>query len=399
MLKSPLNTDINLVPLRIVQDILQKRIGKAAGICYHTCKAVKREGAMILSERLRLLLAHKAVPAFGLLALLWAVPAHGAVVLQGAHYAAVPMAAPRQPMVKKDAAKATPKPTPKPTATPKPSATPKPAATAKTTVNVQRTQPEPEYQAAEPVIDTSRAGEGLVFVAYQMAGSNHKVIINNGSQNATYNIKSDGSTNRISLSLGEGTYTITLMQNAGGSRYMAVKAASVYFDGGAAAIPATEQPPANVDSRFLMASNEINWNQSQAAIKYAATLAETKNTTKDKVVTIYSFIIANIRYNYDVVGKLPSGYLPDIDTTYSTRKGICYDFSALFGGMLRSQGIPAKLVKGSSTLVNGYHAWNEVYIDGKWYVVDTSSDSIYYEYKTKVSMFKSTKDYKTKYET
>lgn len=341
----------------------------------------------------RLLLTLGAV--LGVLAAFWS--------LQGASRAMLeeepPMAAARQPLVKKETSKSTPK----PTAAPKPAATPKPAAASqaanKTPVPVQRTETQPTYEASEPVIDISRANEGTIFVAYEAQGSNHKVLISNGGQNAAYNIKSDGSTNRISLSLGAGTYTISIMRNMGGSKYAVVKTETAAYDGGLPAQEGISQPPVNVDSRFLMASNEINWNTNQAAIRYAATLTQQQNTTKDKVSKVYSFIVANIRYNYDVVGKLPSGYLPDIDVTYSTRKGICYDFSALFGGMLRSQGIPTKLCKGSATAVNGYHAWNEVYIDGKWYVVDSSSDSIYYEYKAKVSMFKSSRDYSAKYET
>ena len=38
----------------------------------------------------------------------------------------------------------------------------------------------------------------------------------------------------------------------------------------------------------------------------------------------------------------------------------------------QSQGIPAKLCKGYSTRVGGYHAWNAVYLaeDDAWYTLD-----------------------------
>jgi transglutaminase/protease-like cytokinesis protein 3 len=44
--------------------------------------------------------------------------------------------------------------------------------------------------------------------------------------------------------------------------------------------------------------------------------------------------------------------------------------------MLRSQGIPTKLIKGYTDKVDGYHAWNEVLIDRQWVVIDTTYDAI-----------------------
>ena len=44
--------------------------------------------------------------------------------------------------------------------------------------------------------------------------------------------------------------------------------------------------------------------------------------------------------------------------------------------MLRSQGIPTKLVKGYSDNVDGYHAWNEVYINEEWITIDTTLDAV-----------------------
>jgi len=36
--------------------------------------------------------------------------------------------------------------------------------------------------------------------------------------------------------------------------------------------------------------------------------------------------------------------------------------------MLRSVGVPAKMVKGYTTNFKEYHAWNEVYVNDKWYI-------------------------------
>ncbi|MBU5438687.1 transglutaminase domain-containing protein [Tissierella sp. MSJ-40] len=43
--------------------------------------------------------------------------------------------------------------------------------------------------------------------------------------------------------------------------------------------------------------------------------------------------------------------------------------------MLRSQGIPTKLVKGYKNDLKAYHAWNEVLLDNNWVIVDTTYDA------------------------
>ena len=44
-----------------------------------------------------------------------------------------------------------------------------------------------------------------------------------------------------------------------------------------------------------------------------------------------------------------------------TGKGICFDYASLMAALLRSQGIPTKLVVGYSG--DAYHAWISVYLD------------------------------------
>ena len=73
-----------------------------------------------------------------------------------------------------------------------------------------------------------------------------------------------------------------------------------------------------------------------------------------------------------VTVKSNTTYLPDVDSTLSEKKGICFDFAALMCCMLRSQGIPTQLVIGYADAC--YHAWNRVYVDGQWRLIDTTSE-------------------------
>ena len=64
---------------------------------------------------------------------------------------------------------------------------------------------------------------------------------------------------------------------------------------------------------------------------------------------------------------MESGYLPDIDETLKTEKGICFDYAALMAGMLRSRGIPTKLDIGY-TGGDIYHAWISTWLSGRGWV-------------------------------
>ena len=66
-------------------------------------------------------------------------------------------------------------------------------------------------------------------------------------------------------------------------------------------------------------------------------------------------------------GKL-NGYLPDVDDTLKSGKGICFDYAALMAAMLRAQNIPVKLVTGNVSPNNLSHAWNLVYTREKGWI-------------------------------
>ena len=55
-----------------------------------------------------------------------------------------------------------------------------------------------------------------------------------------------------------------------------------------------------------------------------------------------------------------------LDDTLATGKGICFDYAALMVGMLRSQGVPCKLVVGYAG--KAYHAWVSVWTEESGWV-------------------------------
>ncbi|MBQ2582903.1 MAG: transglutaminase domain-containing protein, partial [Erysipelotrichaceae bacterium] len=67
--------------------------------------------------------------------------------------------------------------------------------------------------------------------------------------------------------------------------------------------------------------------------------------------------------------SVQSGYLPDPDETLATGKGICFDYASLTASMLRSQGIPTKLIFGYVSPNDVYHAWNMIYTEEAGWIV------------------------------
>ena len=71
-------------------------------------------------------------------------------------------------------------------------------------------------------------------------------------------------------------------------------------------------------------------------------------------------------YDRELAATVKSGYLPVLDQVLEKKSGICFDYAALMTGMLRSQGVPCKLVVGFAG--SAYHAWISVWSEENGWV-------------------------------
>ena len=105
---------------------------------------------------------------------------------------------------------------------------------------------------------------------------------------------------------------------------------------------------------------------------------ETRGLTRplDKARAIYNYVVSTMRYD-----KTGEGWgRGDALFACTARKGNCTDFHALFIGMMRASGIPARFEIGfplptekTEGQISGYHCWAEFYLDGiGWVPVDAS---------------------------
>lgn len=111
---------------------------------------------------------------------------------------------------------------------------------------------------------------------------------------------------------------------------------------------------------FLRPNQYVNYTANSQAVKKAAELTAGKKTDLEKITAIYHYTITTLTYDKQKAQTVQSGYLPDVDKVLAEKKGICFDYVALMTAMLRSQGIPTKLVVGYTGDV--YHAWINTYI-------------------------------------
>jgi hypothetical protein len=235
------------------------------------------------------------------------------------------------------------------------------------------------------VIDGSNVKDGIVGVHYvNETNKKVKLLIQKEEHKYTYNLKGDGKMESFPLQMGNGEYRISILENVEGNKYRYLLTETVLAE------------LKDGKSVYLNSVQNINWNPEMEAVRLADELTEGLKNDEEKIKAVYNYLVDNFKYDYDKLDKLSYDYLPDIESFNKSKKGICYDFASLFAGMLRSVGIPTKLVKGYTEGIKGYHAWNEVYISSldKWVTIDTTNDAVIKAAGRDVQMIKEIENYR-----
>jgi len=207
------------------------------------------------------------------------------------------------------------------------------------------------------VIDYSNASDGYIMAKYD--GDNPKIklqITKDGESTYTYDIWPNKGFDAFPLSLGSGNYSVAIFMNIEGDKYSQACAGSVYAD------------IEDVFSPFLRPNQFSNFTSSTRAVAKGSEVAQGSKSDMRVIEKIFIFITGHVTYDYEKAATVESGYIPDVDETLSTGKGICFDYAALMTCMLRSQRIPCKLVVGYAGVA--YHAWISVHVEGVGWVAN-----------------------------
>lgn len=205
-------------------------------------------------------------------------------------------------------------------------------------------------------IDVSQVEQGYVSVA-ATSQNRLKFQVSKGDYEYNYDLPNDGTAISCALSEGDGAYSFTVWENTSGNRYAELASVLDYQVN----LSDEFQP-------FIRPSIYCDYDAQSASTQLANSLCEDAQNQGDALHNIYRWIVDNISYDEEKAQALvnATGYIPSPDETLSSKRGICFDYASLAAAMLRSQGIPCKIVTGTVSPDNIYHAWNLVYIDGTW---------------------------------
>lgn len=204
-------------------------------------------------------------------------------------------------------------------------------------------------------IDTKNVNKGYVSVS---ASSPARLKFQMTCNEETYNfdLPNDGTSTTYPINMGNGSYRFRIMQNTSGSNYVELdsKTAKVKLK--------SEFDP------FLLPNMFCDYNDKSSCVSKARELTASSGNLGQAVHDICTYVAQSTTYDNAKAEELSqsTGYIPDPDDTLKSNTGICFDYASLSAAMLRSMGIPTKLVTGYVGADELYHAWIMVYIDGTW---------------------------------
>ena len=252
------------------------------------------------------------------------------------------------------------------------------------------------------VSTATKVENGIVTISGNNdSGKKLKILINKDDiVGKWYNVQDNKYINEtVSLVDGNGIYKIYLMVQTNGNQYAYGPYLEVNYSARASNIPevefntntvknsdvnygANESNVSGVNNSYLNPATDVN-SQDSEIIALSKKLTEGKRTDSEKIQAIYSWVVQNVSYDYDKYNNILRKNFSDeygSVVALKIKKGVCYDYATLVAALCRASNVSAKVDKGYSTNVIGYHAWNEVYDSekNKWIIIDTSVDSIRY---------------------
>ncbi len=192
------------------------------------------------------------------------------------------------------------------------------------------------------------------FTASAIADKRLKIQVKSQNHNIYYDLKNNGETEKFPLQFGEGDYEITFYQQLIGKSYSPKNKIKKNIKFSNPDVPFLKF------NQFVVEDKEI--------IATAQELCKDCTTDKEKYLKIKNYMKTKFFYNFVKAAMTKQGEMPAIENSWKIKRGTCFDLSAIMTIMFRAVGLPAKLVIGYAD--KGYHAWNSVKIEDKWYRVD-----------------------------
>ncbi len=209
-------------------------------------------------------------------------------------------------------------------------------------------------KCSKAVIDYSNTADGYVMAQFT-AQTENKIKVQVAGPNTTYTYNLEpGEWDAFPLSDGNGAYKVTIYENVSDTKYSSVLSASFTI---------------NLEDEFapfLRPNQYVDYTVAELTVTKGEELCAQLENPLEKVAAVYDFVVSNFKYDRLKAIKVKSGYLPVLDEVLEAKKGICFDYAAVMTAMLRSQGVPCKLVVGYAGTT--YHAWISVWSEGEGWI-------------------------------
>lgn len=201
-------------------------------------------------------------------------------------------------------------------------------------------------------VNYSHSDDGYVMVKASEGKKKYKLQVKKGDKTLNYNLNTNGKYEVIPLQLGNGRYDFTLAQHYAGKKYEPKGSVSI-----------TAKMPDELKA-FLYPNQYVNYDDKTSAVVAANKICADMKDQKEIYKTICGYMKSHFAYDYFKSASVKAGQLPQIDDAWKKHMGICQDLAAIMVAMLRSQGVPARLMIGTLN-VSTYHAWVTAVVDGK----------------------------------
>lgn len=129
--------------------------------------------------------------------------------------------------------------------------------------------------------------------------------------------------------------------------------------------------------------------ESSGIISIASQVTSGCETDYQRILALHDWVCGYLRYDMDSLksDEIPPYYAEEV---VKNRTAVCLGFATLYAALCRSIDIPCNVVSGYALGIGAdkewtestisaeeqNHAWNEVYIDGRWVIVDTTWDCV-----------------------
>ena len=223
------------------------------------------------------------------------------------------------------------------------------------------TQILPTEQRPRLRVYTETSSMGYVYVA--STGQVPLVVdIAQGDKHHQLLLPNDGEWQPLLLTLGAGEYELTVYEAGLYDRPIRLLYKCDF---------SMEQAPADT-KLALLSSLHTNMAGNPVTVALALSLCRDARTDEQKVKALWDWLINHASYDKALAKGIQFSEIPDGDGIVKGDKGICSDYAAFMAVALRAVGVPCKHVYGKNMRTGNQHAWNEVYLNGGWQIIDVT---------------------------